>query len=127
MTTGPALRAMETVDLLLSGTPNQIEWALQIRPRVKADFDRVSSLLSVAARKQPERDRLDTESIIAILEDKCASVMGMGEAGYFIRNWQELTDQVRRLIRDDPRYVAINLAKAERQVRSSQEAPQLLS
>src|SRR5271167_4412982 len=36
------------------------------------------------------------------------------EAGYFIRDWQELTGQVRQLIRKDPRYQAIKLAKAER-------------
>ena len=49
----------------------------------------------------------DTEAIVAIVEDKRAEVMGRPQAGYFIRNWQEITDQVRQMILNDPRYQAI--------------------
>jgi len=45
--------------------------------------------------------------VIAILEDKRAKVMAEDQAGYFIHNWQELRDQVRRTIIRDPRYLAI--------------------
>jgi len=47
------------------------------------------------------------------------------EAGYFIRDWQELTGQVRQLIRKDPRYQAIKLAKAERRRPASQAKARL--
>jgi len=104
----------------LVGTPSQIDWAEQIRPRVAAEFDRVSGALLAVADKQSPQDRLGTQAIIAILGDKRVEVLAMGEAGYFIRDWQELTDQVRQLIRKDPRYQAIKLAKAERRRLSSQ-------
>jgi hypothetical protein len=98
----------------LVGTPSQIEWAEQIRPRVCAEFDRVSDALLVVADKQSQPDRIGTQAILTILREKRVEVLAKGEAGYFIRDWQELTDQVRQLIRNDPRYQAIRLAKAER-------------
>ena len=52
--------------------------------------------------------------MIAILEEKRLEVHGKNEAGYFIKNWQDLTDQVQRLIRDDSRFAAIRLAKVAR-------------
>ncbi len=111
----------------LLGTPSQIEWAEQIRPRVAAEFDRVSAALLAMAGKQSEQDQLDTRAIIHILDEKRVEVLAKGEAGYFIRNWQELTDQVRQLIRKDPRYQAIRLAKAGRHGLSSHvEAPMLI-
>lgn len=33
--------------------------------------------------------------------------MAADQAGYFIHSWQELRDQVRRMIIQDPRYPAI--------------------
>lgn len=96
------------------GTPSQIEWAEQIKPRVRAEFDQVAGTLEVVARRQSARDRLDTRAMIAILEEKRSEVLGRNEAGYFIKNWQEITDQVQRLVRDDPRFAAIRLAKAAR-------------
>ena len=109
-----AEQASEAASARLIGTPSQIEWAEQIRPRVAAEFDRVShALLAVAARQSPQ-DRFDTQAIIAILREKRAEVLAKCEAGYFIRDWQELTGQVRQLIRKDPRYQATRLAKAAR-------------
>jgi hypothetical protein len=35
-------------------------------------------------------DRMDTQAVIAILEDKRAEVMPHQEDGYFIHDWQEL-------------------------------------
>jgi hypothetical protein len=91
----------------MTGTPSQIEWAEQIRPRVAAEFDRVAKALEGAARNQIDRNRMSTGAVIEILEDKRAEVMARDEAGYFIVEWQELADQVRRLIMQDPRYQAI--------------------
>ena len=34
-------------------------------------------------------------------------MMAKDQAGYFIHDWQELRDQVRRMIIQDPRYLAI--------------------
>lgn len=96
------------------GTPSQIEWAEQIKLRVSAEFDRVVETLDSVARRQSTQDRPGTRAIIAILEEKRLEVLGRNEAGYFIKNWQELTDQVQRLLRDDSRFAAIRLAKAAR-------------
>ena len=96
------------------GTESQIEWAERIKPLVSVEFDRVAETLEAVARRQPITDRLETRAVIAILEEKRLEVLGRNEAGYFIKNWQELTDQVQRLIRDDSRFAAIRLAKAAR-------------
>lgn len=112
---GNAGKASKAAMLQLVGTPSQIEWAEQIRQRASGEFDRVSSALLAVARKQSEQDRSDTQAVVAILEERRVEVLARVEAGYFIRDWQELTDQVLRVIRKDPRYQAIRLVKAERQ------------
>jgi hypothetical protein len=96
------------------GTPSQIEWAEQIRPRVGAEFDRVAATLEAVASRQSAQDRSDTSTLIAILQEKRAEVIARHEAGYFIKNWQEITNQVQNLVRDDPRFGAIRQAKAGR-------------
>jgi predicted ABC-class ATPase len=103
--------------LKMTGTPSQIEWAEQIKPRVNAEFDRVAKAFAAVAGNQGEQARADTEAVIAILEEKRAEVMARNHAGYFIRDWQELNDQVRRLIGQDSRYQAI---KARRAVTNAQ-------
>ena len=45
--------------------------------------------------------------MISILEDKRDEVMAHEEAGYFIHDWQELRNQVSRMIVADPRYKAL--------------------
>jgi hypothetical protein len=107
------------------GTASQIEWAESIKPLVSAEFDRVAETLEAVTRRQSVRDRLDTRALIAILEEKRLEVLGRNEAGYFIKNWQELTDQVQRLIRDDSRFAAIRLAKAARRKTPAKEAEAL--
>jgi hypothetical protein len=99
------------------GTASQIEWAGQIRPRVDAEFDRVRNAFGSTASRQGQPDREDTLAIIAILEEKRVEVMANDKAGYFIRDWQELTDQVRRMIAADSRYQAI---RVNREIRSRQ-------
>jgi len=91
----------------LTGTVNQIEWAERIRIQVAAEFDRVARVLTQAATKQSNLDRLNTHAMIAILEEKRAEVMANTKAGYFIHDWQELRDQVRQMIMKDDRYRAI--------------------
>src|SRR5215510_11606963 len=80
------------------GTVNQIAWAVQIKAKVNAEFDRVRRVLESVATKQSPNDGTDLQAIIRILEDKRAQVMGNEQAVYFIQDWQELRDQVRQLI-----------------------------
>ena len=91
----------------MSGTASQVEWAQRIRRRVDDEFDRVAAAFRVIADRQNEHQRTDTETIITILEDKRAEVMSREQAGYFIHDWQEISDQVRRMIFQDARYQAI--------------------
>ncbi len=98
----------------MTGTVSQVEWAEQIKPRVNAEFDRVAKALKAAASKQAEQDRMDTQAVIAILEEKRVEVMAKDRAGYFIHDWQELRDQVRQMIAQDSRYQAIKANRAAR-------------
>ena len=98
----------------MTGTASQIQWAEQIRPRVDAEFERVANAFHSVAMRQKDGQREDTLTVIAILEEKRASVMANSHAGYFIRDWQELTDQVRQMIATDARYRAIQAGRAER-------------
>ncbi len=101
----------ETPVKALTGTVNQIEWAKQIRTQVNAEFDRVVAALETAATKQSDQDRMGTQAIIAIVEEKRTEVMERQDAGYFIHDWQELRDQVRQMIFKDDRYKAIKTGK----------------
>ena len=49
-----------------------------------------------------------------ILEDRPAEVMSREQAGYFIHDWHEISDQVGQMIARDPRYQAIKVARAAR-------------
>lgn len=108
----------------MTGTASQIEWAELIKPRVNAEFDRVAKAFQAVAAGQVEQDQTDTRAIIAILEEKRVEVMAKDQAGYFIRNWQELTDQVRQMIAQDSRYQTI---KANREARPRQTRSSVLS
>jgi hypothetical protein len=98
----------------LSGTASQIEWAEQIRVNVAQEFDRVANAFRTIAAKQTEQVQAETRTLIAVLEEKRAETMGNDRAGYFIRDWQELNDQVRQLIAKDSRYQAIKADRAAR-------------
>lgn len=106
-TNSPELRRRAPCATEMTGTPSQIEWADLIRPRVIAEFDRVKKAFQAVASTQSGQRLADTAAIIAILEEKRIEVMANQHAGYFIRDWQELKDQVRQLIAQDPRYQAI--------------------
>ncbi|MBI3684375.1 MAG: hypothetical protein HY235_28715 [Acidobacteria bacterium] len=102
----------------LSGTESQVEWASRIKRQVNAEFDRVAASFRSIAGKQGNGARADTEAVIAILEDKRADVMSRQQAGYFIHDWQEISDQVRQMIFHDPRYQAIKSNRKQRQTAS---------
>jgi hypothetical protein len=67
----------------------------------------VAAVFTAQAALQAPRDRVDTLNIVAILEEKRVEIMAHERAGYFIKDWQELTDQVRQMIAKDPRYQVI--------------------
>ena len=94
-----------------SGTEAQVEWAERIKGQVNAEFDRVAAAFRLIADRQDDAKRTDTEAIIAILEEKRSEVMSREQAGYFIHDWQEISDQVRQLIGQDARYRAIAARK----------------
>jgi hypothetical protein len=97
-----------------TGTPNQIEWAEQIRLTVTWEFDRVANAFRLRMNQQTGPDQAETLAVIAILEQKRTETMANTQAGYFIRDWRELSDQVRQMIWKDPRYQEI---KARREAR----------
>jgi hypothetical protein len=98
----------------LTGTPAQVEWAERIRLTVAREFDRVAKVFQAQVGIQTGQKQAETRTIIAILEQKRAETMAIRTAGYFIREWQELSDQVRRMIADDPRYQTIRDQRAVR-------------
>lgn len=98
----------------MRGTVNQVEWAIQIRANVGLEFGRVAKALGRVCLKQTGPDHTDTQAILAILEEKRAEVMAHDQAGYFIREWQEIRDQVRQMMVRDPRCQAIQALRAAR-------------
>jgi len=107
---GPSIAAKT----ILVGTPNQIEWAEQIKSRVGKEFDRVGMIMKSVAAKQVGLDQTDTVKLVAILEEKRLEVMANDKARYFIHDWQELRDQVQQMIIKDPRYAKIMTSQAAR-------------
>jgi hypothetical protein len=103
----------------LRGTEAQVEWAERIRRRVNTEFDRVAASFRSVAVKQAAGKRADTEAVIEILEEKRADVMSRERAGYFIHDWQEISDQVRQMILHDDRYQAIKDNRAARRLTAS--------
>lgn len=97
--------------MTMTGTPSQIEWADRIKPRVNAEFDRVAAAFRVVASHQTSDAQASTQQVIDILEEKRIEELAHDEAGYYIKHWQELNDQVRLIIFQDPRY---QMLKAKR-------------
>ena len=98
----------------LIGTLKQIAWAVQIKSQVEAEFDRLRKVLEYAATRQSPKDVTDIDDIIRILDGKRTEVMENEQAGYFIQQWQELGNQVSRMIVEDPRYQAIKARQTDR-------------
>jgi hypothetical protein len=106
--------AARTAPRRMIGTPNQIVWAVQIKSKVDAEFDRVRQVLEQAAAKQSPENVIDIQAIIRILEDKRVEVMENELAGYFIHDWQDMRDQVSQMVIRDPRYEAIKASQIAR-------------
>jgi len=102
----------------LVGSAAQLEWAGRIRRLVNAEFSRVAASFRTVAMGQLGVARTETEVILQIIEEKRGEVMSRTEAGYLIHDWQEISDQVRQLIRRDARYLAIVAHRAARKVAS---------
>ena len=100
-----------TLSTTLSGSPAQVEWGTAIRARVNDEFDRVASSFRSVAKKQTVSKKAETEAILAILENKRAEVLSHDEAGYFIHDWNEISDQVRQMIFQDSSFQAIRAAR----------------
>lgn len=98
----------------MTGTQNQIEWASLIKPRVAGEFDRVANAFVLIANRQQSAARARTLATVAILEEIRAAVLAHDDAGYFIKEWQEITDQVRMMIVADPRYRALKASGGPR-------------
>jgi hypothetical protein len=106
-------------EIELTGTPSQVEWAEQIRLSVAREFDRVANAFRERMNRQIAPEQAETRTVIAILEQKRIETMANTQAGYFIRDWQELSDQVRQMIWKDPRYQEIR-EQREARLRSQQ-------
>lgn len=98
----------------MTGTESQIEWAERIKLAVQADFDRVAQAFGQAAGRQAGQERADTLAILAILEEKRAEILANEHAGYYIKAWRELHDQVRQLLAKDSRFQAIRAKRRDR-------------
>jgi hypothetical protein len=107
--------AVVNPDVALDGSESQVEWAERIRRAVNAEFDRVAAAFRSTAGKQSDGKRAETEAVIAILEEQRTEVMSNKRAGYFIHDWQEISDQVRQMIFQDARYQAIKSNRAKGQ------------
>jgi hypothetical protein len=105
---GAPIANVASVSSPLTGTESQIEWAERIKLLVSSEFDRVAKSFRAVAGTQDGAKRERTEAILAILEEKRKAVMTQTEAGYFIRDWQDISDQVRQMIAKDPRFQALN-------------------
>ena len=97
----------------MTGTPNQVEWAKEIKRSIRAEFDRVRSVFEKHALSTCAETRSQIQALIEILEEHQQTVLGNEDAGYFIHEWQEITDQVRLLILRDARYQEIKVRAGE--------------
>lgn len=98
----------------LIGTSAQIEWAEVIRVRVNEEFQRVAAAFRAVAERQDARRKQITEAIIAIVEEKRLEVLSHEKAGYFMQEWREISDQVRQMIAQDPRYQALQVFERDK-------------
>ena len=64
----------------------------------------MASAFRAEAAIQAGQTQTETRTIITILDEKRAETLSIPSAGYFIREWRELNDQVRQLIAKDLRY-----------------------
>jgi len=87
------------------GVPSSWDW--------RSSSDPISKAFQAPAGMSAARDRMDTQAVIVVLKEKRTEVRTKDQAGYFIRVWRELRDQVWKMIRPDSRYQAIKAKRAK--------------
>lgn len=95
----------------MNAAPNHPERTADLKARVNAEFDRVAQSFHAAAQHQSGRERQDTAALLEILEEHRAAVLANTDLGYFLDNWSNPHEQVRRLLATDPRVVALRAAR----------------
>jgi hypothetical protein len=80
--------------------------ATQIKTRVLADFNRVVDALQSAADLTTGERRADALTVIAILKEIRETLVAAGaerreDGAYLIVDWQDATEQVRRIVAND--------------------------
>jgi hypothetical protein len=74
------------------GVPSSWDW--------RSSSDLVAKALQAPAGMSDAQDRMDAQTVIVVLKEK-PTVRTKDQAGYFIRVWRELRDQVRDMIGQD--------------------------
>ena len=87
------------------GVPSSWDW--------RSPSDPVAKALQALAGMPAAQDRMDIQAVIVVPEEKRTEVRTKDQAGYFIRVWRKLRDQVRKLIGKDSRYQAIKAERAK--------------
>jgi len=100
----------------LTGSEAQIEWAERIRVQAAAEFDRFERAFLEVSRRQSPVDRQDTEAIILIVRSYRDQVMKNPSAGYFIRDWQDIGQQIRNMLAANEDCRTIKLLREQRSV-----------
>jgi hypothetical protein len=95
----------------MNAAPNHPERTADLKARINAEFDRVARSFHAAAQQQSGRERQDTVALLEILEEHRAAVLANTDLDYFLDNWSNPQDQVRRLLAADPRAAAIRAAR----------------
>lgn len=104
---------------LTTGSESQNEWAERIKKNLAAEFNRMVKAFETVSNQQDDAGKADTQAIIAIVEELRSTVLSNKDAGYYIRVWQDIQDQLRHMVLRDPRYQAI---RANRSIRKSKKA-----
>ena len=87
------------------GVPSSWDW--------RSSSDPVAKALRAPAGMSAAQDRMDIQAVIVVLKEKSTKVRTKDQAGYFIRVWRELRNQVRKMIGQDSRYQAIKAKRAK--------------
>ena len=97
----------------LQGSEAQIEWAGRIREHVAAEFDRVALAFRGVAAGQDAGGQAYTDAVVGIVQSLRSEVLANEQAGYFIRDWQDISDQVRKMVFTDSRFTTLRANKTK--------------
>lgn len=107
----------------LTGDSSQVAWAFQIRKQVGQSFDRIAAAVAAGTNRYKSLTPEETSSLLAVVEEHRASVLGMCDARYFMDQWQDPIDRAQRLIHADARWLSMVEARAARNPRPDAVAP----